>query len=226
PVREIPISALDDAGFQALLQRAQAAHPAHTFRFLDVTSEVGLPAVWAQAVGPPGDGLRTLNATAAGFSTAAACRSALRELIGFFGARFTFAQRRAEAETGLADPFQIRTIEDHGAVAALDAAFERFAFTYEDPTPAPVVDLLAGQTQIDLNGLIEDLTRRLAGLGSEAVFVPLTLPGYAARGLHTARVLATELFPLTFGHQERRLAHRPRAASLNLSPTAPPHPLL
>ncbi|MEM1271120.1 MAG: YcaO-like family protein, partial [Bacteroidota bacterium] len=47
PVREIPISALDDAGFQALLQRAQAAHPAHTFRFLDVTSEVGLPAVWA-----------------------------------------------------------------------------------------------------------------------------------------------------------------------------------
>jgi ribosomal protein S12 methylthiotransferase accessory factor len=98
----------------------------------------------------------------------------------------------------------VRTLDDHSAFAARRDRREEFAFLWSDGAGAAVGDLEDPSLSDDA-GDLERCAAALRELGHPASYVELTTPDIEACGYRVARVVATGLQPIHFGHGVERL---------------------
>jgi ribosomal protein S12 methylthiotransferase accessory factor len=190
----------------------------------DVTTEVGIPCVWAMATHPrlgegglrPGTGeLALFCAAGSHLRPERAALSALAELgPQLADAIRRFPARRADAAAYLASPDQVRTIFDHAVAFGDPRAYERLGFlTQPHARSTPLAE--AGRDRpwpahADLRDDLLEMVGRFRAENMDVIVVDQTGPEHRALGLHCVKVLIPGTLPLTYGHARRRLKNLPR----------------
>jgi ribosomal protein S12 methylthiotransferase accessory factor len=101
----------------------------------------------------------------------------------------------------------VRTLEDHSAFLSIPERLGGFDFLLGNgwkQKMAELPNLSEGSVPADLNRCLSALSER----GHRVVYADLTTPDVIDYGLRVARVLATGLQPMHFGHGEERLGGR------------------
>ncbi|MEU4424448.1 TOMM precursor leader peptide-binding protein [Actinoplanes sp. NPDC024001] len=186
----------------------------------DATNDLGVPVVLSLALRREPDPA----APSAYFAAAAhpdpriAVRSAAVEAaVGLFAGAVQRHEEtvldRARALRMLADPTEVRDLEDHVRLYTMAEARPRYAFLLEGSAPAAWRRLWPGRPPpvTDLTTLLTALVNRLGALGLETIVVDQTDPGLRHRlGLHAAKVIVPGTLPMTFGHVHHRTLGLPR----------------
>jgi ribosomal protein S12 methylthiotransferase accessory factor len=205
----------------------------------DVTTEFGIPSVWAMATHPAvrdgqmprgTDELALFCAAGSSLSPERAALSAVLEL----GPQLShaidqFPARKADAVASLDDPTQVKTIFDHAVAFGDPRAYERLDFlTRSTAPPTPLADLGGARKwplSADLRDDLLELVDRFRGEGMDVIVVNETTPEHRAIGLHCVKVLIPGTLPLTYGHRRRRLRNLPRLLTLTQRLGHAPAPL-
>jgi ribosomal protein S12 methylthiotransferase accessory factor len=193
----------------------------------DVTTEFGIPSVWAMATHPGlrdsampdgTDEIALFCAAGSSLSPERAALSAVLELgPQLANAIKQFPARKADAATSLDDPSHVNTIFDHAVAFGDPRAYERLDFlTGSAGNPIPLAGL-GGQkwpANTDLREDLLELVDRFRREGMDVIVVDETSPDHRAIGLHCVKVLIPGMLPLTYGHRRRRLRNLPRLLTL------------
>ena len=227
PAPAIDLEAADDRE-PAITAAAIAQATGYRVSLFDITTELGIPCVWAMATHPrlgdgglpPGtDELALFCAAGSHFTPERAALSALVELgPQLVNAIRRFPAREADAATYLACPDEVRTIFDHAVAFGDPRAYERLDFLGQRAAPSkPLAE--AGRERrwpahADLRDDLLEMVDRFRGEGMEVIVINQTGPEHRALGLHCVRVLIPGTLPLTYGHWRRRLRNLPRLLTL------------
>jgi ribosomal protein S12 methylthiotransferase accessory factor len=236
PADAIDLEASDDRE-PAITSAAITQATGYRVSLFDITTEFGIPCVWAMATHPrlsdggllPGtDELALFCAAGSHLTPERAALSALVELgPQLVDAIKRFPARRADAAAYLACPDQVRTIFDHAVAFGDPRAYPRLDFLTRGvpgvrlPAAAPLPPArsrplaeVGRERMWPANAdLREDLLEMLDRFRSEnmaVIVVNQTGPEHQAVGLHCVRVLIPGTLPLTYGHRRRRLRNLPR----------------
>ena len=156
-----------------------------------------------------------------------AVRSALRE-VGplMYGLRARYDP--AAVEPLLADPLQVRTMDQHSALYTHPAALGRLGFLLDGAarTTLPAVAAEAGGLAgNDLGKDLDRLVGRYLATGLDVLFVNTTSTELAAGGLRSVKVVVPGALPMTFGYAYRRTEGIPRLRAVaGDDPNPLPHP--
>lgn len=205
-------------------------------RLYDITTDNGMPVVWALALDLGNPDGASLSAAAAHPDPAAAVRGALAEVttMAVFGNRRTDHPSADERRAMLADPALVRTIDDHVALHTLpEAVGQRLGWLVDAPgDPVPVAERFGAWRE---RWLRPDLTETL-GLVVEAMTAagtpPLAVRQTTARderlGVEVVKVVAPGALAVTFGHVHHRTRGLPRLdrarAAAGVTGPVLPHP--
>jgi ribosomal protein S12 methylthiotransferase accessory factor len=227
PAGLIDLEATDDRE-PAITATAITQATGYRVRLFDITTEVGIPCVWAMATHPrlgdgglpPGtDELALFCAAGSHLIPERAALSALVELgPQLVDAIKRFPPRSADAAAYLACPDKVRTIFDHAVAFGDPRAYERLGFMTEPQARAKPL-AAAGRERAwpagaDLREDLLELVDRFRRENMEVIVVNQTAPEHRALGLHCVRVLIPGTLPLTYGHWRRRLRNLPRLLTL------------
>lgn len=227
PAEAIDIEAADDRE-PAIAAAAITQTTGYRVSLFDITTEVGIPCVWAMATHPklgddglpPGtDEIALFCAAGSHLTPERAALSALVEL----GPRLVdainrFPARKADAETSLTCPDVVRTIFDHAVAFGDPRAYSRLDFLTRSPAASrPLAEV--GRTRnwpdsADLRDDLLEMISRFRAENLEVIVVNQTGPEHQALGLHCVRVLIPGTLPLTYGYRRRRLKDLPRLLAL------------
>ncbi|MEU9510278.1 TOMM precursor leader peptide-binding protein [Micromonospora sp. NPDC048170] len=206
----------------------------YTLHLLDVTSDIGVPAIWALAVtGHPdrADRGATFSATGAHPDPRRAAAAAVLEV----GVNVAVAPKvarppRERLLAMLADPDLVREMGDHAALHLLPQTLPRFDFALRDAAAGPARPFdehFAGWRDRwphpDLTEVLRRVVDAMAAAGTPPLVVDQTGPAERRLGLAAVKVLAPGAVPMTFGHLNRRV-DLPRLRQARLA--APDHPIL
>ncbi|MDT0344998.1 TOMM precursor leader peptide-binding protein [Streptomyces litchfieldiae] len=243
PAPEIELSTAADRTVP-LLAATVRAETGYRVRAFDISTEQGIPCVWAMAVNPADDGRPAL--VCAGGSHAdpeTAISGALHELspaLTTLLGRYADEDETARARRMAADPALVRGMDDHALLYANPGAAARLDFlTAAQPSrkTADIGQEPGGFAADDLRENLREAVRRFTRHGMDVIVVDQTAAEHRAGGLRCVKVLVPGALPLTFGHAHRRVTGLPRlpAAPVRLGhrdrPLAPeevnphPHPL-
>lgn len=184
------------------------------FRCFRSTMEYGMPSVWLVAENRGADGPALLAGSGAHPEPVQAITGGLHELVGtILATRHSYERRRTEGLRMLADPTEIRRMEDHSLVGALPEARSRFDFVLDGDHDEVALEDLPRTTRTGEPDLRADLQVAVSGVldaGLDVLVVDQTMPELSRNGLHCVRVLVPGLVPMTFGHLNRRTRNLPR----------------
>lgn len=229
PARAIDLdaTALDAAADRdpAIIAAAITHATGYRVSLFDITTEVGIPCVWAMATHPrlsdgglaPGAGeLALFCAAGSHLSPERAALSALVELgPQLADAIRRFPARSADATAYLTCPDKVRTIFDHAVAFGDSRAYQRLGFLTEPPDrPRPLAAVGPWPANADLRDDLLEMVDRFRRENMEVIVVNQTAPEHRALGLHCVRVLIPGTLPLTYGHWRRRLRNLPRLLTL------------
>jgi len=223
PAKAIDLEAADDRE-PAVTAAAITQSTGYRVSMFDVTTEIGIPCVWAMATHPrltqgrlqPGsDELALFCAAGSHLTPERAALSALVELgPQLVDAIKRFPARKADAAACLTCPEQVRTIFDHAVAFGDPRAYSRLGFLAEQQDPSqPLAEVGRGRAwpgSADLRDDLLEMVSRFRGENLEVIVVDQTGPEHRALGLHCVRVLIPGMLPLTYGHRRRRLKNLPR----------------
>lgn len=212
PAAEFDLSGAEDPRTR-LLAATLRAETGYRLAAFDITTEVGIPVVWAVARNPePGDG-RPAVACAAGahLNPEAALHRAFRELgptLAGLLRRYREPGQAARARAMVDDPELVREMEDH-------------ALLYCDPEAARRLEFLGGSTRRrrtppagfasdDLRENVNEAVGRFLDSGMDVVVVDQTTAEHRAGGFACVKVLIPGTLSMTFGHRLRRVHGLPR----------------
>jgi len=227
PAAAIDLDAADDRE-PAITAAAITEATGYRVSLFDITTEVGIPCVWAMAVHPlladgglrPGTGELALFCAAGSHLTPErAALSALAELgPQLVDAIKRFPVRKADAAACLACPDEVRTIFDHAVAFGDPRAYERLDFLTQQPARSrPLTEVgrdRAWPGNADLRDDLLEMIGRFRSENMEVIVVDQTGPEHLALGLHCVRVLIPGTLPLTYGYRRRRLGNLPRLLTL------------
>lgn len=227
PARAIDLQAADDRE-PAITATAITQATGYRVSLFDITTEVGIPCVWAMATHPalpdgglpPGtDELALFCAAGSHLVPERAALSALVELgPQLVSAINRFPARKSDAAAYLACPDQVRTIFDHAVAFGDPRAYERLGFLAQPQArPRPLAEVGRERTwpaSADLRDDLLEMVDRFRRENMEVIVVDQTGPEHRAAGLHCVRVLIPGTLPLTYGHSRRRLRNLPRLLTL------------
>lgn len=220
PVPEIDLDSIDQPMVQHLRNRLESVgFDLHCF---DITTDNGVPAVWALLVNQKDEYPKTLSAAGAHFDPNKALLGGLIEV-----AVNAFVHERHAAHTDeallamLEDPTLVKTLDDHVAVNAHPAAFERHAFLLQaDRKKATLQDLYPDWQERwvrdDLTDVLKTLLQKLQDLGQEVISIDQTPPQSQKLGFSHAKVIVTGMLPMVFGHLNQRIDGFPRLLQVPL----------
>ncbi|MFG1889508.1 TOMM precursor leader peptide-binding protein [Micromonospora sp. NPDC049051] len=203
----------------------------YRLHLLDVTSDVGIPAVWALAVTDRADRGATFSAAGAHPDPRRAAAAAILEV----GVNVAVAAKVARPPRDrllamLADADLVDDLGDHTALHLLPETLPRFDFALSEAAagPArPLDDHFAGWRErwshSDLTEVLRRVVDAMAAAGTPPLVVDQTGPDERRLGLAAVKVLAPGAVPMTFGHLNRRV-DLPRLRQARLA--APDHLIL
>jgi ribosomal protein S12 methylthiotransferase accessory factor len=164
----------------ALLEQLRQGHQARKSWLLDITTDLGIPAV--AAVSANGDGYGFAFGLAARLASADAARAAILEMCqGELAHHVVAAKRLERGDAGLNENDQRRL--RHGAIDTRDCPLLQ---------PQGVASLAPSAAAADPTSELQRLLERMAAHGIAAVLVNLTRPDFA---VPVVRVLAPGLQP-------------------------------
>ena len=227
PAATVDLEAADDRE-PAITAAAITQATGYQVGLFDITTEVGIPSVWAMATHPllrdgglpPGtDELALFCASGSHLTPERAALSALVELgPQLVNAIKRFPARKADAATYLASPDGVRTIFDHAVAFGDPRAYERLGFLTQRPARSRPLAEVGRQRKwpahADLREDLLEMVDRFRRENMEVIVVDQTGPEHRALGLHCVRVLIPGTLPLTYGHWRRRLRNLPRLLTL------------
>lgn len=185
--------------------RETAGYDLHLF---NSTMEHGIPSIWAIAKNKNTKGLNLICAAGASLDPVNAAKSAIYELAGMM--RYHDGKlegNREKYQRMLTDPYEVRTMEDHGLLYGLPEAEERLNFLLEESRPrrtfAEEYHSMPGN--IDLKDDVEELLHRLRNVDLEVIVIDQSSPVTKRNGLYCVKVLIPGMLPMTFGHHLARL---------------------
>lgn len=195
---------LDESGYDLLL--------------FDATNDIGVPTVVSLALYRAEDPSRphAYFGAAAHHDPRVALSSAAQEAAVGVLTHAVVARKSHSRERlleMLADPTEVRTLDDHVVLHSLPEARPRYAFllhsgdsvAWQELWPAPP------ERPMDLTAVLTDAVDRLAGLGLETVVVDQTDRWTRERlGLYSAKVVVPGSLPMTFGFVHQRTVGLPR----------------
>jgi len=211
---EIILDGTESADIGVLADRIEER--GYRLHLFDITTEVGIPAVWVLAYEPGSDRPKSFCAAGASPNPEDAVLSALNELAPSVYLYERGKKHSQEAlEEMLRDPFKVRTLEDHVALYTLPQAFERFDFLLKPdrkriPLSQVQPDWRDRWVRGDLRESLELLLARLRQAGMDAISVDHTGPEQQRLGLRSVKVLVPGALPMTFGHVNRCVQGLPR----------------
>ncbi|MGW4058164.1 TOMM precursor leader peptide-binding protein [Amycolatopsis sp. NPDC004747] len=195
---------LDEAGYDLLL--------------FDATNDLGVPTVVSLALSRTDDPAKPHAYFAAGAHhdprtalAAAAQEAAVGVLTHAVVARRSRSRERLLEM--LAEPTEVRTLDDHVALHSLPEARPRYDFLLHDGDPAPWQEVWPAPRNrtADLTTVLTGTVTRWAGLGLETVVVDQTDPWTREHlGLHAAKVVVPGALPMAFGFVHQRTVGLPR----------------
>ena len=201
----------------------QAGFSMHAF---DITSDFGVPAVWAMAVSHDDDRPRSLSAAGAHFDPIKATVGALIEVAVSVAFKKAPDRGRHDALVEmLAVPENVATLDDHVDLYTIPESVDRLAFLFRpDRERRPVEEafprLDGRRDSRDLTECLLALVSDVIDLGLDMIAVDVTSAEQRPFGLRTAKVLVPGSIPMTFGH----VYHRTQGLSRLLSaPVATGH---
>lgn len=211
---EIPVDDITDPLIQLLTDKIdRAGYDLHLF---DITSDLGIPAVWALAVARRPDLPATFSTAGAHLSPARAAAGAITEIaINVVFKTPLPDERRRAVEEMLTAPEKVLTLEDHVDLYTLPESKERFDFLLRPGRPTRRLDEMRPAAALDhpVNDVGETF-RRVAGhlstLGLDVVVVDVTAEEQRPFNLRTAKVIVPGTLPMTFGHVYHRTSGLPR----------------
>jgi len=222
PCAEIDPDSIEDESFQILRRRWELEFRDYSFHLFDITADTAVPAVAAMAVRRRGEGPKTFHGAAARLSAERACRVALEDIASF--SHHMDKSRQQRSLHLLNHPDEIASPMDHGALYALDETFERLGFLDFDSGPRIGIQevqdrgLIEPDVRYDLREVLERLSRGLQDCGARAYFKDITHPSVAQCGLRCVKAITPGLYPLWFGHRNRRFDITPRLERLGGAP--------
>ncbi|HEY0696190.1 MAG TPA: TOMM precursor leader peptide-binding protein [Micromonospora sp.] len=202
-----------DARLDELLRKSRL-FTGFDFRCFSSTMEYGMPSVWLVAENRGSDGPALLAGSGAHPDPVQAITGGLYELVGtILATRHSYERRRPDGLRMLADPDEIRRMEDHSLVGALPEARSRFDFVLDrEPRTVDLADLprTVRTGEPDLRADLQAAVSGVLDAGADVLVVDQTMPEPRRNGLHCVRVLVPGLVPMTFGHRNRRTRNLPR----------------
>lgn len=212
PCTPIDPASVRAPAFQLLREKIRYIHPNYDLYFLDITNDLGIPAVWALGVRRDGTGAKTLHGAAARLTLEGAMVSALQEMSAFFTFNKVFASRQEHFSRLLERPDRIHNADDHRGYYGMDAAFAHFDFLQlnaRQAHPAPALmeqALLPPRRRYNLRQVLEQVLAHLRAQDVDVVARDITHPAFLQRHLHCVKVVATQLLPVYYGHYHLRLS--------------------
>jgi ribosomal protein S12 methylthiotransferase accessory factor len=195
---------LDESGYDLLL--------------FDATNDIGLPAVVSLALCRTEDPSRphAYFGAAAHHDPRVALSSAVKEAATGVLTHAVVVRKSHSRERlleMLADPTEVRTLDDHVALYSLPEARSRYDFLLHRDDSVAWQELWPASPEraTDLTAVLTGTVDRLAGLGLETVVVDQTDRWTRERlGLHAAKVMVPGSLPMAFGFAHQRTLGLPR----------------
>jgi ribosomal protein S12 methylthiotransferase accessory factor len=216
----VDIDSATDRTIPLLMERIR-----HTLGYdvlaFDSTLEHSIPSMWVLAVDarPGPDRPAALCAAKAHPLVEQALLGALCELASLLGVRLAAYPGRDTTAIArlLADPDEVRTMEQHSALYSQPQAFDRFSFLPLNGPARSLADVAGGRRWAERTDLADDL-RELVGryldTGLDVIVVDQTTSEHRTGGLSCVKVLVPGTLPMTFGHRFRRTTGIPRLLSV------------
>lgn len=205
PLRRVDFEGCHDPFVRALVARIAAEEL--ELDILDLRCGIEA-ASFAVRIADPSGRLGPFLAFAAGahLDPAAALRGALAEAVTQFGRHDEEVRRtrRARAAALLADPSQVRRMEDHSAQGWSADVLGKRGFAVSPEPPLRWEELAALPSgPVDLAAVFSRLAASALQHCDDVIVVDQSFPGLP---VNCVKVLAPGLLPITFGHRYRRIS--------------------
>jgi len=217
PAPRIDLSSAHDRSVP-MLAYAIEAETAYRVLAFDITTEHGIPSVWAMAVCPPDTDQPALACSAgAHLDPEQAARGALCELGPILTDLIGRHPGIADGSRAMvADSSLVTTMDDHSVLYANHQASSRLEFLTASAQSCNFADIRArhgtgGAFQnADLTEDLTEMVRRLRCHDLDVIVVDQTTPEHRADGFCCVKVIIPGALPMTFGHDNRRIHGLPR----------------
>ncbi|MEU6074020.1 TOMM precursor leader peptide-binding protein [Micromonospora sp. NPDC047074] len=210
PVPRIDPHTSDDPQTRLLVRWLERETGCRLYVF-DTTMPEGVPSIWLMLVDESGrpDRPKAFCGGGAHLDPERALHSALVELATV--ARYQQQLLRDPERTAqlVADPDEVREMDDHGALAAAPQAWDRFGFLFQRTEVLSMAEAFPYQKRhqpaADLrDDLLQTVSRYVDG-GSDVIVVDQTSREQAEVDLACVRVIIPGTLPMVFGHRNRRV---------------------
>lgn len=228
PVPRLNPLSTGDLELTLMIQRMQAV-TGYDIHLFNTTMENGIPSVWILAKNRGKAGANIVCSAGSHVDPVRAAKSAVHELAASL--RSDDAKRfQAHVEDFrqmIADPFQVREMEDHGLLYGLPETEERLSFLLDERRPLrKFADEFATPAQhADLTDDLRDLLRIFASRQLDVIVVNQTSAELRRQDLHCVKVVIPGMLPMTFGHHLTRLQGLDRVLTVPMELGYTQHPL-
>lgn len=207
PLSRLDLRSANDPELQLMVDRIHEVAE-HDLHFFNSTMEHGIPSVWAVAKNRKPKGVNIICAAGANPDPVKAVKSSIYELAGMmFRDDEKLETNRQKYERMLQNPFEVRTMEDHGMLYGLKEAEERLNFLLEEHGPLRTFaeEFKEPPANPDLKDDLHDILQRFRNLNLDVIVVDQTTPVTKRNGLFCVKVMIPGMLPMTFGHHLTRV---------------------
>ncbi|MEK3725678.1 TOMM precursor leader peptide-binding protein [Paenibacillus sp. FSL H8-0034] len=209
PVPRLDPYSTDSKELRLMVDRLRAV-AGYEVQLFNITTENGIPSVWALAKNTRPTGANLVCAAGAHLDPIRAAISAIHELAGMIGSLSTKLEANRETYLHmLEDSSQVRQMEDHSLLYSLPQAESRLRFLLDNHQPLQTFAEAFKQVTIPHTDLTEDLKGILMvfkKLKLDIIVVNQTTPETLRNDLHGVKVIIPGMLPMTFGHNLTRLS--------------------
>ena len=207
----IDLRRIDDQRIRHLLVRGEA-QGLDLFAF-DVRQDINVPVVWCMVVDPEADApVKSYCAAGASFLPEDAVYSALVEVMTSIGVyQKSMPPLRERAVEMFHDGSKVQAMHDHVLLYSLPDTFERLQFLFGREACGDIGELYGDYERPRHSNLTDDLrwlVDRVMSAADDVIVVDQGFPELADSGLHSVKVIAPGLLPVSFGNQYRRVSLR------------------
>ncbi|MBF7073482.1 TOMM precursor leader peptide-binding protein [Glaciecola sp. MH2013] len=199
---------INDDKIKALIARAESE--GFEIYLFNMVLDIQVPVVWAMIVDPTEDAqVKSYCASAASGKWHEAIFSALVEVVTSMGVyRHSMPDMREKALALLEKDELVVDMPDHVLLYSAPESYARLNFLHQGKTVSleECEQSLPSLYEKDLNKELHAQIEKTLKVASDVIVVKQSFDKMEEHGLHSVKVMAPGLMPVTFGHQHRRVS--------------------